>query len=183
MLDFLKRGWRRDERYRIAARYVRPGESVLDVCAGPGRLQKFLPKNSSYVAMDGSPQFLSQVWQKGVATVLWNLHQGWPQKTPQTDVIVMIISLSQFRDVSAGALLENFKKGAKRVVIVEEVLERKRSRASFIQKIINYLCGTDYYIPVSSWYTRQEFSQLMRDHGYQCEKISDRYDVGSYGFN
>ena len=182
MLDLLKRGRRRDERYRIAARYVQPGESVLDVCAGSGRLQKFLPENCPYAAMDGSPQFLSQVRKKSRPTVLWDLHQGWPEKTPRADIIIMVISFSQFRDVSAGTLLEDFKKGAKRVVIVEEVLERKRSQASFIQKIINYLCGTDYYIPVSSWYTRQEFLQLMRDHGYQCEEVSNRYSIGSYGF-
>jgi len=181
-LATLKLRRERCRRYQIAAGYIKPGESVVDVCSGAGQLKDFIPENCIYMAMDASPEFLSVPKKKGVNTVLWDLHTGWPSSVSGIDVITMVIALSQFRNTTAAMLLESFKRAAKRVVIVEDVLRRARGKGSLTQQVMNYLCGTDYYVPVDSWYTRPEFESLMREHGYRCESISGRYMVGSYGF-
>lgn len=153
---------------------------MLDVCSGAGQLQLFLPAHCSYTGIDASPEFVTLLRKKGAKAIHWNLHLGWPASVPASDVITMVISLSQFRTTSAERLLETFKTAAKRVVIVEEVLPHAREQGSLIQRGMNYLCHTDYYVPVASWYTRSEFEQLMQHHGYQCEVVSSRYMVGSY---
>lgn len=170
-------------RFQIAARYIHPGETVIDVCSGPGTLRNFIPRDCLYTAMDASPEFLASLEKKGIPAIVWNLHKGWPESASVFDVLVMVISLSQFRDTSADALLESFKKAARRVVIVEEVLGRPRGQGSWVQRAVNYLSGTEYYRPVSSWYTREVFERLMRGHGYQSNEVSGRYMVGSYGFS
>lgn len=181
-LAFLKLGREYDLRYKIAASYIGSAGSILDVCSGPGRLRRFLPKSCSYTAIDASPEFHSHLQRKGVEAIAWDLHKGWPLFVREADVIVMVISLSQFRTTSADDLLESFKKSSKRVVIIEDVLFRSRPPGSLIQRVINYLCRTDYYVPVDSWYTQLEFKQLMKAHGYQCEVVSRRYVAGLYGF-
>ncbi|HOW88296.1 MAG TPA: class I SAM-dependent methyltransferase [Candidatus Omnitrophota bacterium] len=182
-LDLLKLGRKRFFRFQIAAQHIKPGESVIDVCAGCGALKDFILRDCAYTAVEASPEFSLTLKQKGIECISCDLHRGWPESIPTADVIVMVISLCQFRDTSAERLLESFKKAAKRVVIVEEVLKKPRLKGSWFQKLINYLCATDFYVPVDSWYTGSEFEKLMQNHGYQCEKTSGRYRVGSYGFN
>jgi hypothetical protein len=181
-LALLKLGREYHFRFQIAARHIKPGESVVDVCSGPGQLKDFISKDCAYTAIEASPEFLSNLRKKSASTIPWDLHAGWPPSVPGSDVIAMVIALSQFRDTSTHSLLESFKKASRRVVIVEEVLLRPRKQGAWLQRAMNYLCGTDYYVPVLSWYTRPEFKQLMRDHGYHCEEVSGRYMVGSYGF-
>jgi SAM-dependent methyltransferase len=178
----LKLGWKRHLRYRIVRQYINPADSVVDVCSGSGRLKDFISKGCTYTAIEASPEFISILRRKGIDHIPWNLHAGWPDAILAPDVIAMVISLSQFRKTSADLLLESFKKVASRVVIVEDVLSRPRKEESFLQRAINYLCATDYYVPVT-WYTRSEFAALMRSHGYQCEEGSGRYMVGLYGYN
>jgi len=178
----LKLGWKCNLRYRIARQYIKPEDSVVDVCAGPGCLKDFISKECTYTAIEASPEFISILQRKGINHISWNLHAGWPDAILAPDVIVMVISLCQFRKTSADLLLESFKKAARRVVIVEDVLPRPRKEASLFQRAVNYLCATDYYVPVT-WYTRSEFAALMRSHGYQCKGASGRYMVGLYGDN
>ena len=178
----LKLGWKRHLRYRIVKQYIKPADSVVDVCSGPGRLKDFIPKECTYTAVEASPEFISILRRRGINHVSWNLHAGWPESILAPDVIVMVISLSQFRKTSADLLLESFKKTARRVVIVEDVLFRPRKEESLRQRAINYLCATDYYVPVA-WYTRSEFAELMQSHGYQCKEASGRYMVGLYGYS
>jgi len=178
----LKLGWKCHLRYRIVRQYIKPADSVVDVCSGSGCLKDFISKECTYTAIEASPEFISILQTKGINHISWNLHAGWPESILAPDVIVMVISLCQFRKTSADLLLESFKKVASRVVIVEDVLSRPRKEESLLQQAINYLCATDYYVPVT-WYTRSEFAELMRSHGYQCKEASDRYMVGLYGYN
>ena len=180
-LDFVKLGFDVNRRYTIAAKHIRPGEAVLDVCSGTGALKGFLPSGCSYQTLEASDQFCKILKKKGIPYVCCNLHQGI-ENIPASEVIVMIISLAQFRKTSAGLLLEHFKNIAKRVIIIEEVLNKPRSEENLYQRTVNYLCAQDYYVP-TSWFTGQEFSQLMTSHGYQCQKMTERYWVGTYDQN
>ena len=180
--DLLKLGWKRHLRYLIVRQYIKPADSVVDVCSGSGRLKDFIPKDCPYTAIEASPEFASILQRKGINHILWDLHAGWPESIFSSDVIVMVISLYQFRKTSVDILLESFKKAASRVVIIEDVLSRPGKEGSFLQQAVNYLCATGYYVPVDL-YTRSEFTELMRSHGYQCQEASGRYMVGSYGYN
>ncbi|MFA5144903.1 MAG: hypothetical protein WC723_02730 [Candidatus Omnitrophota bacterium] len=181
-LTLLKLGPGYHLRYRIAARYIHPKESVIDVCSGSGGLKYFIPKDCPYTAVEASPEFSAILQKKGLNHITCDLHAGLPHPALSSDVIVMLISLCQFRNASAGFLLESFKKMAKRVVIIEDVLSCPRSERSLVYRAINYLCATDYCLPFSL-YTRLEFTELMRNHGYACEDAGGRYMVGSYGYD
>jgi hypothetical protein len=182
ILTLLKLGCKYHSRHHIARHYIKPADSVVDVCSGSGRLKDFISKECTYTAIEASPKFISILQRKGINHIAWNLHAGWPKSILVSDIIVMVISLCQFRKTSVDLLLESFKKAASRVVIVEDVLKHPRKEESLLQQTINYLCATDYYVPVA-WYTRSEFRDLMRSHGYQCIEESSRYMVGLYGYN
>lgn len=169
------------QRFHIAREYIKEGARVLDVCAGAGTMRYFLPKDCRYTAVDASQEFLSKINKDGAATRCLNLHQGIVAEEFSADIILMIISLCHFRNTSVHALLEDFKKMARKVVFVEDVLLNPRRPDSFIQRTINYLTATDYSVPLQL-FTRQEFQDLMKSHGYQYRQHTSRYAVGYYGF-
>lgn len=167
-------------RYKIARSYINAGESVLDVCSGPGKLKEFIPLGCEYMAMEASPQFISNLLKQGIKTSSFNLHQGLPADNLKVDVVVMLISLCQFRQTSLNRLLEDFKRIGKRIVIIEDVLSRRRSMKNFIQRIMNFLCGQDYFIPMEL-FTVDEFKKTMQAHRYEYRPYNQRYHVGCYG--
>lgn len=179
LITYAKLGFKYNLRFKIASEYIKEGESVLDVCSAFGELGKFLPKGCSYCCLDMSSEFLSFLSSKEVKFISTNLHNGLNLENLKADVLVMIISLYQFRNTSAHVLLEKFKEVAGKVVIVEDVLERKRRKNSFVQKLINYLSSREYYFP-TELFTVDEFEQLMRQHQYTCKKQTNRYMVGYY---
>lgn len=183
LADLIKRGRHRDQRFMIAATYVRPETSVLDFCAGTGRLKRFIPESCRYTAIEASSGFCALLKKRRLSYIQHDLHQRFPELPAQADVAVMLISLAQFRDTSADTLLEGLKVAARQVVIVEEVLSKPRPSASVTQKTINYLCAADYYTPVSSWFTREEFVRLVTRHGYLCQNQRGRYSIAVYGKN
>ncbi len=178
-LTFLKLGKDYDLRYKIASRYIKPGDFVLDVCAGPGRLVLFLPLLCKYTGIEASADFRSVLFQKGLACQTADLHDGLGQVDLYYDVIVMIISLCHFRQTSMDSLLESFKKIGKRVVIIEDVLPVKRDKGSFIQRAMDYFCSTDYYLPMEL-FTAEEFEAVMSKHSYSCQREGRRYMVACY---
>ena len=163
-------------RFQIAAQYIRPGESILDVCAGFGEFKDFLPSSCPYAVIEASPVFSRQLAKRHIPYHVQNLHNGMDLKIPPVDVITMIISLCQFQETSLHHLLEDFKKIAQKVVIVEDV-QNKTPR--FVEKVRDYLCATDYYRPMRL-FSAEEFQTVMEDHGYRCKKYSERYWVGYF---
>jgi hypothetical protein len=166
-------------RYRLAAQYIKQGESVLDVCAGFGEFRNFLPANCSYQTIEASSSFHQKLAGRGITNSAHNLHQGLNVALPSVDVITMIISLCQFRDTSLDQLLEDFKKIAKRVIIVEDVLPEEEKTPPLVEKVRDYLCATGYYSPMQL-FSVKGFQAAMAGHGYQCRRYNDRYWIGHY---
>ena len=179
IFTFLKLRTAYTVRYKIAARYIEAGSSVLDVCSGSGELKEFLPSGCTYTGIDASPEFIANLSKKSVPHRHMNLHNGISPATFQADIVVMIISLAQFRHTSVDTLLEDFKKIAKRVIIIEDVVAKQTKIHTFIRPIMNYVSATDYYVP-GELFTMNEFEHLMRAHHYQCIKEGNRYYVGYY---
>ena len=169
-----------DLRFRIAAHDVRPGESVLDLCAGFGQLKEYLPTDCAYRCIEASPEFARILHQKKIPVFMHNLHQRPQPDSLKADTAVMVVSLCHFRNTTADEILEMLKTTARKVVIVEDVLTHPRGERSFLQKAMNYLCRTDYYVPVEL-FTAGEFQALMHRHGYGCRRHDARYLVGRYG--
>jgi len=179
IMDFLKLRGHYDLRFRIAAEYLSPGQSVLDVCAGNGRLRRFLPHGCKYYCIEKSPQFRAALARQGVEYFDLDLHKGLKGFDSKFDVLVMLISLCQFRSTSAYSLLEDFKNIAKKVIIVEEALMKKRSAGSLRQRLMDYLGAVEYYVPCEL-FTFPEFENMMRDHNYIFKRHDKRYAIGYY---
>jgi hypothetical protein len=107
-----------------------------------------------------------------------NLHQGL-RDIPKFEVITMVISLCQFRNTSLHQLLEDFKKIAEKIVIVEDVLPDGKRTPPIVERFRDHLCATDYYLPMQL-FTAKDFQSLMDQHGYECYAYNDRYWVGRY---
>lgn len=183
ILDWLKRGPDQNKRFQIASGHIQPLMSVLDICAGTGRLKRFIPDSCAYTAIEASPAFCEHLAKQSVPCVRHDLHHGWPSHLSGVDIGVMLISLAQFRQTSIHDLLEGIKESVNRMVIVEEVLSKPRPEKSFIQKTANYLCASDYYVPVTSWFTAREFTDIVTQHGYSCSKLQNRYMTATWKRN
>lgn len=178
-LTLLKLGMDYHLRYRIARRYIKPGDHIIDVCAGSGQFSRFLLEGCDYLAIEASSEFIKSLSAKGLKYKLFNVHEGLKIKDLKVDVIVMLISLCHFKKTSLHVLLEDFKKLGKKVVIVEDVLLKERRNGSLIQSVMNYLCSTNYFMPMEL-FTLQEFCRVMQSHGYLCQAYGRRYIVGYY---
>lgn len=179
LLTMLKLGMGYNARFRIARRYIEPGDYVIDVCAGFGQFSKFLLEGCDYLAIEASPGFIKLLSSEKLKYKKVNLHDGLKISGLEADIVVMLISLCHFKKTSLHVLLEDFKKIGKKVVIVEDILLKERRQESFIQSVMNYLCSTDYFVPMEL-FTRQEFYRVMQGHGYLCQARGRRYIVGYY---
>lgn len=178
-LTFLKLWQDYNLRFEIATKYIEQNSSVLDVCGGDGRLKAFFPTGCQYTCLEASDSFLHQLSQREEGCVQQNLNSGLELKEQRYDVIVMIISLCHFRGHIAKKLLEDFKLHAKRVVIVEDVIQDAKDDATLKRRIMNYLCCTNYAKNLKL-FTSQEFIDLMDQHGYSVHQYNKRYSVGFF---
>lgn len=176
LLTFLKLKTQYHTRHKIAAEYLKGATSVVDICAGEGALKEFLPVDCGYSAVEQSEKFISILRSKDIGVSKINLHNNDITEIIENQSVVMVISLSHFRNSCADRLLETFKNVAERVVIVEDVLQKKRPKHSALQKVMNYLCGEEFDL-----YTFNEFKAHMESHNYSCLKYNNRYAVGLYG--
>ncbi len=177
--DYMKRGVNYQRRYKIASEYLRDVSSVLDVCAGTGRLKRFLPRNCRYTALDASREFIAQIKREGTAHICWDLHRGMPDVAFKVDAAVMIISLYHFRKTSVNNLLEDLKGMGSRVIIVEEISPQQRKGHSLADRVMSYFCSADFFVP-AALFTSDEFRDVMQRHQYNFIRYDERYCVGYY---
>lgn len=176
-----------DYRYRLAARYIHPGETVLDVCAGPGDLKQHLPPGSNYQTVEASPRFAAHLTSQNIQNTITDLHNGLSADNFQADVVVMLISLYSFQHSSLHQLLEDFKTIARRrVIIIEEVLVDEPDKHRYLnliqrlgQKVTNYLSAMPYH-QTCQLLTQPAFYDAAKQHGYQCSAHNHSYHVAIY---
>jgi hypothetical protein len=135
-----------------------------------------------YFCIEKSPQFQAGLTKKKIRYYDINLHDGIAGIDSKFDVIVMIISLCQFRPTSINSLLEDFKKIARKVIIVEEALDRRRKMGCLRQRLMDYLGAVEYYIPCEL-FTFGEFEDMVKDHNYLFKRYNKRYAIGYYEQN
>jgi len=166
-------------RYEIACKYVKYGDSVLDVCAAAGEFKNYLPNNCKYECIECSQGFISKLESKKIAYKKINLHEGINCVRIKSDILVMITSLCQFKETSAHGLLEEFKNIADKIVIVEDVLGNMWHEGGIVQRVIKHLHETEFYSQ-KSVYSAAEYEKILGDHGYEYIKYDNRYAVGYY---
>jgi len=59
--------------FRVCARYIRPGQKVLEVGCGSGKLRRFLPESVSYVGLESNPKALAQAHASGLDVTAMDL--------------------------------------------------------------------------------------------------------------
>lgn len=178
LLTFLKLRNDYNLRFRIASRYVRAKETVLDICAGTGRLMDFLPEGCRYVSLDFSPGFLSILSYKSKFFLNMDLHKGLEMGDFQADSVVMIISLYHFRHTSLHKILEDLKKMGKKVIIIEEVCNKAKRFINF-PRFTDYLCAIEKYLP-AQLFREEEFRDVALKHGYRYQRYDKRYCLALY---
>lgn len=52
--------------FRVCATYIRPGQAVLEVGCGSGKLRRFLPDPLSYLGLESNPRALAQAHASGL---------------------------------------------------------------------------------------------------------------------
>jgi ubiquinone/menaquinone biosynthesis C-methylase UbiE len=179
LLTLLKLKKENSVRFKIAASYLKGIDSVLDICSGCGRLRDFLPRDIEYTAIDASDVFFKILLARAIRGFKCDICCDKNIPYNDFDAAVMIISFCQFDKNGKRILLEHFKRVRKKVVIIEELVNRKRKKASILQRVMNYLCCTGYSKDYDIM-TFDEFSDIMLEHGYVCRRHSKRYAVGYY---
>jgi hypothetical protein len=182
LLDFLKSPIHGNLRFNIIKNIGGNAKSCLDVAGGPGDLANFLPKQCQYTCIDASTGFLSNFSEDGLtAPIKFDLHEGLPNLSKEYDLVTMVISLYQFRSTSASLLLDQFKTVGKKVIIIEEVRELKAQGFSLREKVMNYLCASDFY-KYTSLFSYQSFKALAEQHGYFVYAKNKHLSIALYGF-
>lgn len=181
LVTFLKLRSKKNLRFQIAAQHISPGESVLDVASGGGWLRDYLSATCTYTCIEVGDAFIQSLTKRDVRFIKMNLHQGMSELITKYDTVVMIISLYQFRHTSLDQLMDQFKKIANKVVIIEEVSLSESDELTIKDKILNFLCKTEYFMPTKIL-SAHEFSAICEKHGYEV-KIDSRknnYMIATY---
>lgn len=181
LITWIKLGLSYNDRFVIASKFIFPKDRVLEICGADGEFSKHLPGNCTYACVECGPAFLSRLRERRIEFFNINLHEGLGQVDLKADVIVMINSLYQFRKTSVHDLLEEYKRIAKRAVVVEDVLGNMWGDDSLMQRLVNYLHKTAYHTQ-GKLFTNGEFETMMREHAYKCDMVNGRYAVGHYGY-
>lgn len=180
----LKLGSHYSFRYELCASYIKAGDTVLDICAGPGELKNYLPPSVKYETIELSKAFIAALQKKGISNHKINLHSFNEGNLPTTyDVVVMLISLYPFRNSNINKIINFMKDKGKKIIILEEVnLEdnfKKYSRWKYIcQKLgklfRDYVCHTDSAKP-ADLFSEKEFIEIMNRHHFSTEKHPHGY--------
>jgi len=159
--------------------------AILDICCGSCELRYNLPKSCQYLGLDRSSGFSDHAVKKKINFLKKNV--GLDMQLPDVDCIVMIISLYQFGD-TARNLLETFKRSAKKVVIIEDVLssfinDHQDVKRRVLARIYDYLTVGNYrenHVIFSASTTEE----IFRDAGFaNIYKPNRAYVVGVFERN
>ena len=180
--DFLKRGKKKDLRFKILKNLIKKKNSLIDVCGGCGWLKDYLHPSINYTVADASDEFSEECKERNINFIKINSKKLNVIKY-KYDYTVMIISLYQFKK-NIKKIIKNLKKiSRKKVIIIEEIMPvNKFSNLDNIKKrIIDYLCNTDF----SKNYTLfnfSEFESIMKKNKFKINRkfIKDNMVIGIF---
>ena len=181
LVTFVKLRSKNNLRFQIASQFISPGESVLDVASGGGWLRDYIPDSCRYTCVEVGDAFIQSLTKRGVSFIKMNLHQGMGELKQNYDTVVMIISLYQFRYTSLDQLMSQFKEIANKVVIVEEVSISENNKLTIKDKVLNYLCQSEHFMPTKIL-TAHAFSAICKKHGYEVkiDAHKNNYMIATY---
>lgn len=125
-------------RREVIANLVRPGESILDLCCGPGTLyyRHLRPMGVAYHGVDLNEQFIERLRANGAEGSVLDLRD--PKVTlPAADVVIMQDALMHFLPDPAP-IVDRMLAAARRKVIVAEPV---RNLASSSNRLIAYIAA------------------------------------------
>ena len=155
-------------RFQIVKKLIKKKTSLIDICGGCGWLKDYLDPSIKYTVADASKEFSKFCKSKDISFIRLNCNNlNAIQK--KFDYSVMIISLYQFRK-NIKKIIKNLKKiSRKKIIIVEEILPIKKidKITLFKNKILDYLCTTNFSKENYNLFSLIEFKALMKKNNFR----------------
>jgi SAM-dependent methyltransferase len=123
-------------RLSTIAAQIRPGASVLELCAGPGALYRrhLRDRAGAYTGVDVNDGFLARLRQLGADTLKLDLTAG-AGSLPAADVVIMQASLYHFLPAAGEVVDRMLAAAGERVIIAEPIRNLASSRLPLIARI------------------------------------------------
>lgn len=132
MLALYRRHFR--ARYAEVARLVRPGASVVELCCGPGDLERHLAgRGVDYVGIDVNRGFVERLRRRGVRAELRDVAGEEP--LPGADVVVMQGSLYHFLPRADAMVARMLAAARERVIVAEPVRNLATSSNPLVRRL------------------------------------------------
>jgi hypothetical protein len=163
------------ERYTSISSYIYDGQSILDLCAGPGTLylDYLYKKQVDYTAVDINTNFFPRLINHGADTLEKNLLID--VDFPVSDIIIMQSSLYHFKSPHVFSVLDSMFKNAAQKVIISEPIQNMSNSSSKSLSIISQILtnpGTGNqnfrYNNESLDKTLSKYSKYLIDSSYIC---------------
>jgi glycosyltransferase involved in cell wall biosynthesis len=119
-----------DSTYGAVAAAIPDGASVVDVCAGTGRLylDHLRARGCDYLGLDFNSDFVLAARGRGVNM---RFHNVLTDPIPAGDYVTMVSSLYHFR-AHVGELIERMKQSARRGVVISEPVQNLSAQPSLL---------------------------------------------------
>ncbi len=123
-----------EERYRAVAEAVPEGASVVELCAGHGRLyaRHLKRKGVCYLGLDASEAFVRHANRKGVPL---QRHDALVDAIPRAEVVILQASLYQFGGHAPDLIRRMIRAASERVIIAEPVRNLSTSAAPVLARL------------------------------------------------
>jgi hypothetical protein len=122
-------------RLSLVAEQVRPGASVLELCAGPGALYRrhLRERAGTYTGVDINDGFVAHLQRLGAKAVKLDLTAA--AALPEADVVIMQASLYHFLPTPAEIVDRMLAAARERVIIAEPIRNLASSRLPFVARL------------------------------------------------
>ena len=163
-------------RYEAVARAIDGCESVVDVCCGPGLLERWLDPAIRYRGMDCNPRFVRRAARRGADVIQGDVREA---EIPQADAVVMVSSLYQFLG-EHEALIERMIDACRRRVVIAEPIQHTSHANWLLTKIAGLLL--DPGVPYShDRFDREAMTTCFRKIGFsRIEPVGTRELMGVF---
>lgn len=160
-------------RMRIrVAKYVNPGQSVLDVACGTGaQIFEVAGKAGIAVGFDNSESMIKRAHKirerKKLMHTEFHIHNAtekWPYINNQFDVAILSLALHQFSSDYYPAILNEMKRVAARHVFVDYAVPLPRNLTGAGAKVAEFLAGREHYKNFRNYNRLGGLSVILPNH-------------------
>lgn len=158
--------------------HVAQGESLIDIACGTGaQARQLAAKSVHVVGVDLSESMIAYAIKKGEKANLENVTFKVADATNLSmfgnetfDVATMSLALHQFPPFLYQPILNEMKRVAKRIVIVDYAVPLPQSFVGYASKLIEFLAGREHNRCFRAFYNAGGLHAVLAENGLQIEK-------------